>query len=150
MVRVIKVLSNIFLVGIIGLSLLTVIHPILSVWLAIPIAPNTFFSFDDVQGAWILRIGELGGVDEFEFKAVAPDTNFLEIKRKFKPFPVNWFIDWSFSLGLRSPFFVVIVPLEFPVAISLWVIMGRLWKRFRKIGQSGGNSNPKVENATSR
>ncbi len=120
---------------------LAVVQPRYSAHLYVPIQNRNFLTVDNQSGSWVIRIGDVGGIHEFDmaFTEMSPTLNLM--RSKHAPFPVTWLTDWCFQFQQRSPYFLMITPLYFPaITLGIWPIGWIIHRGRRATKHSSNNS----------
>ena len=92
---------------------LDAVQAVKSAHLYVPLGGRTYITIANRSGFWVFRVGQVGGIDGFEAKLTDTNQQVRQLRSKFMPFPLTWYHDWDFHVGLSSPHFLWCTPLYF-------------------------------------
>ncbi len=125
---------------------LAAVQPRHSAHLYVPIQNHNYLTVDNRSASWVIRIGDVGGINGFDMAFTETNPNLNDMRAKHVPFPVNWVIDWCFQFQRRSPYFLMITPLYFPPLIlgvwPIWYIIQRSRNATQAASDNSANDSP--------
>lgn len=96
---------------------LDAVQPVKSAHLYLPLGGRTYITIGNRSGFWVFRVGRMGGVDGFEAELTNTNQQVRQLRSKFMPFPLTWYHDWGFHVGVSSPYFLWCTPAYFPALV---------------------------------